>query len=150
MKVYSHHYKGGFFPDRESVESSNPDNPDSLKYSILGQLENYRKDGVFHFRLCYFEFTQYDFPCNEWKQSSNFMNEKAVTDFDPIEITFTATPFFGLGLSKPETFWSYADGQPFWWPSWWSIGPLYQIGIGFGGPGVTVEKVDLFVAIGIN
>ena len=147
VKVYSHNVSGGFFPGRESTEYSNPDNPDALKYSILGDLENYRKDGVFHLRLCYPEFTQYDFPCNEWTQSSNFMHEKAVTDFNPIEFTFDFR-FDGLGLGAPQTPWAFVDGWPWDWRSYWAIGPLYMSGDGFDGPGAIVKLVNLYVAIG--
>ena len=68
--------------------SWNTDEPDSLRYSILDQMEKYRKNGVFHLRICFPDYTEDEFPCNEWEQSSNFVLETTVSGFKAIRLTF--------------------------------------------------------------
>ena len=73
----------------------------------MDQVENYRKDGVFHIRICYDELAEDGFPCNEWTQSSNFVEETNVTDFNALDITFKQSgdggTFGGLGLSPARS-----------------------------------------------
>ena len=91
VKVFSHDVLGGMFPslyiDEEEVKNFNNDDPDAYRYSILDQIENYRKDGLFHIRICY-PFYEEEFPCNEWTQSSNFFTKNDVVDYQPIRITY--------------------------------------------------------------
>ena len=150
MKVFSHDVAGRFFPSKEQAKSWNPDNPDADLYSILNQMENYRKNGVFHIRLCIPEYSsEYDFPCNEWTQSSNFVETDNVTDFEEIELTFKPDIFAGLALTPlrnhaltamvPGNYW-FAVGCQF--PYNWGI-------YGIGDPWtVQVLKMEIYLAIG--
>ena len=107
MKVFNHDARsGGCFPTRsvdpETKEQKriNEDDPDAGRFSILDGIDKYKKDGVFHIKLCYPEYTE-EFPCNEWTQSSNFERDREITDYKPIRITYKHThsrnsPFLGL------------------------------------------------------
>ena len=137
MKVFSHDSEGGFFPDTESAKSYNKDDPNADLYSILDQIENYRKDGVFHIRICYDELAEDNFPCNEWTQSSNFVEETNITDFKAIEITFKAGDggtFGGLGFCPSCSSYTLIDDTPHTYNYYYSIGSIIQLGIGFYGP----------------
>ena len=71
QKVFSHDTAGGLFANLEEGKQKNTDNEDAALFSILYNLESMRNDeGMFHFKLCYPERTEYQFPCNEWIQSS--------------------------------------------------------------------------------
>ena len=127
--MFNHHTQGKYpnehfpppsQPGRSSGEafneifSYNEDDPDASRFSILGQIEKYRKNGAFHIRLCYPDYTE-DFPCNEWTQTSNFMQDKVITDYNPIRITYlqrdSENDFDGLKRSSSWFTWvssSYA------------------------------------------
>ena len=148
MKVFSHESAGGYFPDIEQAKSYNKDDPNADLYSILDQIENYRKDGVFHIRICYDELAEDNFPCNEWTQSSNFVEETNVTDFNAFDITFKQSgdggTFGGLGLSPPSSSYTLVHSSNYWF----SIGSIVQVDIGIAGPYPTfVKKVELYLAI---
>lgn len=149
MKIFSHDVDGGFFPSKDETRSYNADDPDANLYSILDQIEKFRKDGVFHVRMCYEEFVQFTFPCNEWTQSSNFAEERIVTDYKPIEITFTgpdSDPFLGLRLSDANH--ALITGLNNWW---FGIGGqfAYTWGLYCCWPvSAQAQKVEVFLAIG--
>ena len=155
MKVFSHDTKGGFFPDIEKAKSYNKDDPNADLYSILDQIEEYRKDGVFHIRLCYDELAEDNFPCNEWTQSSNFVENPNITDFHAIDITFKnrgdGGTFGGIGVSPESKGRTLIDDTPHD-GNWWSaIGAIAQHGTGIPGPHPTVvRKVELYLAISKN
>ena len=72
IKVYQHNSAGGFFANEKAARSSNPTDPSADLYSILDRVEDFRKDGVFHIRICWPEVESgliSGFPCNEWTQS---------------------------------------------------------------------------------
>ena len=81
VKVFSHDAAGGMFPspddDADEAKNFNDDDEDAYRYSILSKIENYRKDGLFHIRICYPSYEE-ECPCNEWTQSSNFVTENDV------------------------------------------------------------------------
>ena len=153
MKVFSHDATGGMFPSTEAAKSYNADDPDADLYSILDQIENYRRDGVFHIKLCYEELSsKYKFPCNEWTQSSNMAEESDITDYNPIRIAFGQSgtgsgSFGGLGISpkSPSTLIDDLPNHPNWH---YAIGSTehYQVGIPGPCPCVSVAKVELFLA----
>ena len=146
MKVFSHDASGRFFPSKDQAKSWNPDNPDALLYSILDQIENYRKDGVFHVRLCIPEFvSQYDFPCNEWKQSSNFVETDAVTDFEAVELTYQPDEFAGLALTPTRSH-TLVAMQPGGY--WFAIGCQYPYSWGIHGIYEPIHKMELYLAVG--
>ena len=97
------------------IFSYNEDDPDALRFSILGQIEKYRKNGALHIRLCYPEYTEY-FPCNEWTQTSNFMQDEVITDYNPIRITYTQSDSQNDfdGLKKSLNWISWASSSYNW------------------------------------
>ena len=150
VKVYSHDAVGGYFPDLESGKQFNEYDPGAYLYSILYKLEDYRKDGIFHIRFCWEEL-EYDFPCNEWKQSSNFAEEKEIIDFEEVEITFPQSgiggTFGGLGLSPASYANNLIDDLPDHGNWWYSVGTLTAYGSGFPGPcPYPVTKGEIFIA----
>ena len=148
--------EGGMFPygtgsNRKQVDKFNENDPLAARYSILYRMEEFRgKDGMFHLRFCFPEYSE-PFPCNEWKQSSNFLTETEILDYTKIENTYDnnyGSPFPGL---KKMTSWykNYFLYSPYAWC--WGIG--YGYGSGgtrfrgaFGKPWVTVA--DLYIAGG--
>ena len=153
-KIYGHDIDGGVFANLEEAKKKNIENENSQLFSKLYDLESMRdNDGMFHFKLCHPERTEEDFPCNEWKQSSNPVVESKVTDFVGIRLTWPlrsdGKPFGGLMKSSPHT--NLIDDDPSWF--WWnSIGTIsaYPHG-GIPGPVATgpthiqVKKKELFV-----
>ena len=157
LKVFSHNTAGGMFPngenhpDRLEVLNFNDDDPDAYLYSILDQMEEYRKEGVFHIKLCYPEYPE-DFPCNEWSQSSNFVDETDVTDYSPIQISYLEagwgnTDFAGL---KKMVGWyrGYFLISPYSW--YFGIGYGYSGGTTFEGAGGKpwVSKLEVYLLAG--
>ena len=152
MKVFSHDTAGGtaLFKNLEDARNFNADDPDADLYSILDQVENYRKDGVFHIRICYEELNK-PFPCNEWTQSSNFVEESEITDFEKIELTWkesgTGGAFGGLGRSPASSCCNLIDDLPDHGNWFFSIGTITNWGEGIPGPQPhSVNKVELYLA----
>ena len=158
MKVFSHNSAGGLFPSVESAKSYNADDPDADLYSILDQIENYRRDGVFHIKLCYEELSsKFEFPCNEWTQSSNMLEESDITDFNPIRISFPESgiggSFGGLGINQQgQRQHTLIDDLPNQGNYWYAIGcKSGNFGKGIPGPHPeTVVKVELFLYVRIG
>ena len=145
-KVYSHNSVGGVFADNEEAKNKNNDDENADLYSILYDLESFRKAGGFHFKLCYPEVSK----CNEWVQTSNPVEESTITGFSAITLTWTKNsldnPWLGIGLSPPSPH-SLIDDFPthdYWWTS---IGTLRLLsGDKIPGPkGNLVTKNALFV-----
>ena len=143
LKVFSHDMDGGFFASKGAIKSYNADKPDADLYSILGHIEKYRKEGVFHIRICYEELTQYNFPCNEWTQSSNFVEETEVTDFEKIQLTFDESSFGGLVI-QPSSKHAVITSGGNWY---YAIGAQFAMNWGIAGPGREINKVELYLAI---
>ena len=146
-KVYSHNSDGGgVFADNEEAKNKNSDDENADLYSILYDLESFRKNGGFHFRLCYPEVSK----CNEWVQTSNPAEESTITGFSAITLTWTQNslnqPWQGIGLSPPSTS-SLIDDVPTHSDWWTSIGTLRLFpGNKIPGPkGDLVTKNALFV-----
>ena len=76
LKIFSHDATKGIFSSTTEALSKNPDNPDAPLFSRLDQLESYRSQGTFHFKLCYPDTVGDDgLNCNEWEQTSNPVTE---------------------------------------------------------------------------
>ena len=148
---------GGMFPsgngaNRKQVLKWNEEDPMADRRSILYRMEDYRgKDGLFHIRLCYPEYSE-PFPCNEWTQSSNFVEDTEIANFTALELTYTSnygTPFPGL---KAMTGWTKNY--------FWSSASYWDYGVGYGYSGGTqfegasgktwVSMLDIYIAGGIN
>merc|ERR1712013_548766 len=131
-KVYGHHIDSGVFANLEEAKKKNVDDENSDLFSRLYDLESMRDDnGMFHFKLCYPERTEEDFPCNEWKQSSNPLMDSKVTGFVGIRLTWPlrsdGKPFGGFMKSNPGN--NLMDDDPV------AAGPTY----------IQVKKKELFV-----
>ena len=150
VKVYSHNAVGGFFPNLEAAKEYNTHDSDADLYSILYKVGEYGKDGLFHIRFCWEELTDYPFPCNEWTQTSNFVEEEEITDFEEVDITFkesgTGGVFGGLGLSPASFANNLIDDLPYSGNWWYSVGTLSAFGSGFPGPHpIGVKKSALYL-----
>merc|ERR1719347_2514099 len=105
-------------------------------------------NGVFHFKLCYPDLTQHEFPCNEWKQSSNPVTHSQVEDFVALRLTWPlradGQPF--VGLMSSNTGQNLMDDNPsedYWWNS---VGTIKDYEGKILGPGnITVTRKQLFV-----
>ena len=119
--------------DREERNNCHADDPDSLRYSILDQLETYRRNGVFRLRMCFPDYTEDEFPCNEWEQSSNFVTEKEVSGFKAIRLTYPkcsgVMDFLGLHMSTSTYYhvtcasWYFSIGMTYVWGWAWEGAP---------------------------
>ena len=151
-KVFSHDVSGGLFQNDEDALLKNTRDEDSKLFSLLGRLENYRlKDGTFHFLLCFPGLVKYEFPCNEWIQSSNPATESNITGFNSIQLTFPKNgvngEFQGIGLGSEST--ELIDDTPDH-PNWFvCIGcTAYYGGQSFPGPHpLPVKKLELYAEI---
>ena len=136
IKVFSHHVDGGMFGYDDRINEPNnwnADDPDALRYSILYRMEKYRKNGVFHLRICFPDYTEDEFPCNEWEQSSNFVHEKEITGFKAIRLTYPKCwgdkDFVGL-YKDVTTYWTvtcyswyFSFGMTTLWGRTWEGAP---------------------------
>ena len=153
MKFFNHDLAGGYFPDKEEAYNYNEDDPDAELYSILNQMEEFRKDGVFHIRQCYPTLTSFDPPCNEWTQSSNFAEEEAISDFKPITINwedlYSWSPGKFNGLKKARQSWPYYFVESTYW--WFALGFRWSWWGGISQSYPTyVTKVELYLAAGMK
>ena len=148
-KIFSHDISGGLFDNLISASRMNVGNESALLYSILYDLELMRDDsGVFHFKLCYPELTQHEFPCNEWTQSSNPVTHSQVKNFVSIHLTWPnradGKPFAGLMRSNPGH--NLMDDDPseeLWWNS---VGTIQDYQGKIPGPAnVTVSRKEFYV-----
>ena len=156
-KVFSHDTSGGLFANLDEVKQKNVDNEDAALFSILYDLQSMKNDaGVFHFKLCHPDLTDYEFPCNEWTQTSNPVTETTITGYSPVKITWNKNsiqkPFHGLGLSPASFDQCLIDDAPghyFWWNS---IGNLKFFGrdtipgpVTTEGKEIVVKRKNLYV-----
>ena len=114
-------------------------------------MEKYRKDGVFHVRLCYEEFTQWTFPCNEWTQSSNFAETSIITDFKPIEINLKGpsyAPFAGLKVSPSQH--ALITGPDYWFGVGGQFAYTWGLYFCCSCASCQAQKVELYLAIGMR
>ena len=128
-------------------------------YSILNQLENYRKDGKFQFRLCYPDLARgrNGKSCNEWIQTSNPYTESTITGFQEISLAFDKNSnnqkWSGLGRNTPgNDIFTIIDDAPTsrYWHS--AVGAMkYVINVDGKIPGPRgtknqlIQKVELYV-----
>ena len=155
-KVFSHNTAGGLFSDLNDAKKKNIDDKEADLFSILYDLESMRnEDGVFHFKLCYPDLTEYDPPCNEWLQTSNPLTASKITGYTAIAITWPKNginkEFKGLGVSPPSKVYNLIDDAPEHANWFSSIGALRHWGGSdtIPGPytdgGQAVKRVELYV-----
>ena len=151
MKVFHHNSYAGAFPDIESTLNMNPEDEDANLFSILDQVENYRRrSGVFHFRLCYPNVNDL---CNEWTQTSNPVTDQVIENFKAIDIIWPHAnhPFAGLGLSTFFPTKNLMDSSPSSTKWRYSIGATELVGNNgnaLEGPKFNTHKVVLYLKRG--
>ena len=113
----------GLFTSASEAMSTNANSLDpssEIKFSIMDQLEQYRRaDGTFHFILRYFDTNTGDNVEAEFTQTSNPLdNPGAPQGFTLISTTHPDPTFSGIGYQNGGS--AYFDGQNggIWW---WSI-----------------------------
>jgi hypothetical protein len=146
--VFRHDASGGYFSGADEAANVNQDNPglSTKKYSILNQLEAFKRDGKFQFRLNCPEKNKR----NIWSQTSNPTEDVDVAGYQGISVDSTGAYWGGLELSYgshgPSLNKTYIDGSVNHKNWWYAVG---SYGIWNGGiPGlasVVVQKVELWV-----
>jgi len=163
IKVFSHNTDGGIFSGPEDALSKNSDDPTADLYSILDQLDKYKSDKGFHFKLCYPELigVYNGDGCNEWIQTSNPATDTTVTGFKAISLTFPYNSYMkdwdGIGKDIKKDTWlgAFIDDSPNGDYFWTSIGAYQYHGSASTIPGpksktegenqFLVTKVELYV-----
>jgi hypothetical protein len=112
--VFRHDASEGYFAGIDEVVNINSDNPSlgAKKYSILNQLEAFKKDSKFQFRINWPGFTKR----NIWYQTSNPTEDINVAGYQAISVDSTSNRWggleFGNGSHGPNNFnGSYLDGS---------------------------------------
>jgi len=165
IKVFSHNTDGGLFTSPEDALSKNVDDPSAELYSILGQLEEYKSEDGFHFRLCYPELVGVNDGdgCNEWIQTSNPATDSTITGFKNISISFPYDSYMkdwhGIGKDITSKYLgAFIDDSPKGDYFWTSIGAYQYHGSASTIPGpyksnissenqYLVKKVELYVTV---
>ena len=122
-------YRFMLFPSEEAVGGFEVDNPDSIMYSILSDIEDYRfgNGKGWRFKLCYPEIETpdgFEESCNEWYQQSHPYYATDIVGYEPISIPFnevydydeshniiTKKTFGGLGR-KVDKRYALVDANP--------------------------------------
>ena len=167
--VFSHRVSGAAVPSEyfgstaEALSASQSVSAPTHKYSILGQLENYRRpwDKNFEFQLVYVgsPFSPTSNNYNQWVQSSNPTTTAAVAGYQPVSINFAGTAgcgqWGGLHLTAGDyrtgaTVMSGSVDASCWWfalgalATYCPYGPVNG-GYGFPGPaGQVTQWVQLW------
>ena len=102
MKIFYHNVKNlALFTDTNVF-----DNTATETFSMLGKLEDYRNiEEKFHLKICYpdrvAQSEESGKCCNEWKQTSNPVNEGNITGFEEISLAWkkncAGSDWHGLG-----------------------------------------------------
>ena len=125
IKVFRHDSSNGdYFRDLDAALNWNFELPDATLFSILDQLENFRRpDGKFRFKLCYPERWGWaGGRCNEWLQTSNPVTDTEITGFERISNNLIAfrsrlvngatVAWEGIGRSNDSSSGSLIDDDP--------------------------------------
>jgi len=113
--VFYHDIADGYFASDEEADELNVDDPLSLRYSILSNLESFRSsDGSFEFRI---NWPETDIPGrNIWRQTSN-PTAGPVTDYQGLEIDYVSQHWGGLELSGASTYLDGSANHNYWFYS---------------------------------
>lgn len=148
-RVFHHDSTAGFFADKAAAASSNTTDPTNARYSVLSDLEAFRANGGFEFKI--------DWPLaptvyNIWQQTSNPVTAAAagdrVTGYRGVRIDAHSQKWGGLELSTTADV--LLDGSVRHQFFWYGIGEVNGFGAGIpaaeeiGGNGTTTE-VELWV-----
>lgn len=149
VKVLYHDSSNGvMFSDANDYAEAkfiNPDTPNADKYSILSELESFRIEGKFTFKLYYPEQPS---KTNIWSQTSNPVTASAgvVTGYTAIDVNSTSQYWGGLERStRPgQTFLDGSTPHNNWW---YAVGCNDNYGgvNTYPGPAVAITKTELWV-----
>ncbi len=141
-RVLVHKTSGGLFANDTDALSKNNDNTDAELYSILGNLEEFKRDGKFEFWLHYPELNTSE-GGNHWTQTSNPATD-SISGYTAVTVNDTTRYWGGLEKTNNATLingsvghsnWFYAIGAKSYWPSNGTI----------PGPNDPVTEVYLYV-----
>ena len=112
--IFRHDASEGYFAGIDEAANINQDKPglSTKKYSILNQLEAFKKDGQFQFRINWPGYTER----NIWSQTSNPTEDVDVAGYQDISVDSTSNYWggleFGNGSHGPNNYdGSYLDGS---------------------------------------
>ena len=148
----------------EMWNSWNPEDNTSAQFSLLNQVESYRRiDGSFEFKLVWPNSTSQTSPnamagfartgpaTQYWRQTSNPMETHEVTGYEALELNYTANLWSGLAKSaRWETLIDGSDESNNWY---YAVGMAEQLHVGddatgrlVGYPGAQMEEevVELY------
>jgi hypothetical protein len=149
LKIFNHEslINTNLFASAAEASYNDPNNPESNKFSILSQIPSFvRKDGKYKFKLSYPDVDV----TNIWYQTNdpNIDGVYAVSGYEAISIDSTVQSWYGLARSSVPTT-TYMDGcDGVSW--WWSVGQITAYGGSSGGnpgPGVAVNKTELYICV---
>jgi hypothetical protein len=129
--VFRHDASDGYFSGVDEAANVNQDNPglSTKKYSILNQLEAFKRDGKFQFRINWPSYTKR----NIWYQTSNPTEDVDVAGYQGISVDSTSNYWggleFGNGSHGPNNYdGSYLDGSVNHSSWFYAIGSYIQWG----------------------
>jgi hypothetical protein len=141
-RVLVHKTTAGLFANDTEALNKNADDTDAEIYSVLGRLEEFKRDNKFEFWLHYPEVNTSE-GGNHWTQTSNPTTD-SIADYTPITINDTTQRWGGLEKSNSRTLingsvghnnWFYAIGSKSYWPSNGTI----------PGPSTGITEVYLYI-----
>lgn len=95
-RVFHHQVAAGYFTNAAEAASSNEGDPQASKYSILGQLDHFRRGGSFTFRISWPGYAAR----NIWSQTTNPTSDVDVAGYQAIDVRATDNGWVGLELSN--------------------------------------------------
>jgi hypothetical protein len=129
--IFRHDASEGYFSGIDEAANVNQNNPglSTKKYSILNQLESFKRNGQFQFRINWPGYTQK----NIWTQTSNPTDDVDVAGYQGISVDSTSNYWGGLELSngshdQTNNNGSYLDGSVNHWNWYYAIGSYRQWG----------------------
>ena len=143
--IFHHNSDGGYFSNGELLMYYSDD-----KYSALGSLEKYRRNGFFEFLLEYPELEGY----NRFVQTSNPTQTRKISGYQKRHLSWEVNNFGGLALSS-DTGSTFIDGSPGNGNGWhYAIGSYSKWGFGhipgpYGSDSsyVDLKEVNLWIRI---
>ncbi|CAE7424062.1 ADS3, partial [Symbiodinium natans] len=125
----------------EDMWSVNANDPKADNFAVLDQLESFRIDGAFTFKLRW----PSEMKDQIWRQTSNpVISEGKVEGYEAVDAPYNANGWGGLRHGKGK---SLLDGSANMDPSYWyyAVGATQEWRGGFPGPEGPVKQVELWV-----
>lgn len=145
-KVFTHDMLGGLYADANEALSTNQSNPHAFHYSILDQLDNFKSNGKYIFRISWPQHAAR----NIWMQTTNPTLDQPVLGYVPLSIETTSAGWGGLerncGVGCSESFIDGSISSSGWWYAIGTISDWGGINTIPGSPdyGTGTTRVDLW------